>query len=56
MDILQASSLIKQKAKELGFAACGIAKAEHVDEKAIAEIEEWLSEGYAAGMEYMTRF
>ena len=51
MDISQASSLIKQKAKEIGFAACGIAKAEPVDEKAIAEIEEWLSEGYAAGMD-----
>ena len=55
MDISQASSLIKQKAKEIGFAACGIAKAEPVDEKAIAEIEEWLSEGYAAGMDYMTK-
>lgn len=49
----QASSLIKQKAKQLGFVACGIVKAEPVEESAVAEQEEWLAKGYAAGMEYM---
>ena len=53
MTIEEASILIKQKAQSLGFSACGIAKAEAVDSDAVKEQEEWLSLGYAAGMEYM---
>lgn len=53
MTLEQASSNIKQAAKQLGFAACGIAKAEAVDEDAVKEQEDWLAQGYAAGMEYM---
>ena len=49
----EASILIKQKAYELGFSACGIAKAEAVDASAVAEQEEWLAKGFAAGMDYM---
>lgn len=51
----QLSNLIKQKALELGFSACGIARAEAVDDVAIGEMEEWLAKGYAAGMDYMHR-
>lgn len=53
MTIEEASFLIKQKAKSLGFSACGISKAEAVDKEAILEQEEWLALGYAAGMDYM---
>lgn len=53
MDTIQASCLIKQKAVELGFSACGIAKAEPVDEDAIREHEQWLSRGNAAEMWYL---
>lgn len=53
MTIDLASVLIKQKAIDLGFAACGIAKAEPVDLEAVNEQEEWLTKGYAADMDYM---
>lgn len=51
----EASVLIKQKAYELGFSACGIVKAEAVDTLAVAEQEEWLAKGFAAGMDYMQK-
>ena len=55
MTIEEASTAIKRKAVELGFSACGIAKAAPVSEHAIAEHEEWLQKGYAAGMDYLHR-
>lgn len=55
MTISQATSLIKKKTVELGFSACGIAKAEPVGTEVVAHQEEWLSRGYAAGMDYMHR-
>lgn len=48
------TSLIKQEAKRLGFASCGIAKAEHLDDDA-RRLEKWLSNGYNGKMEYMER-
>ena len=51
----EASLLIKRKAQSLGFSACGIAIAEAVDNDAVNEQEEWLSLGYAAGMDYMQK-
>ena len=43
---------IKQTARELGFDYCGIAKAEKLDADA-RRLENWLSKGYQAGMQYM---
>lgn len=37
MELLEAAVLIKKKALELGFSACGIAKAEAVDEEAVGQ-------------------
>lgn len=55
MTIDQASLLIKQKAIDLGFTACGIAKAGPVDFDAVNEYEEWLAKGYAADMDYLQK-
>ncbi len=43
---------LKEKATELGFDACGVAKATALtDQKAV--LSEWLDKGYHAGMAYM---
>ena len=55
MKLLEAAVLIKKKALELGFSACGIAKADAVDEEAVRENEEWLNRGCAAGMDYLNK-
>lgn len=55
MTIDQASLLIKQKAIDLGFTACGIAKAGPVDFDAVNEYEEWLAKGCAADMDYLQK-
>ena len=47
-----AARLIKAKASELGFLACGIAKAEHLDQEA-PRLERWLREGKHGQMGYM---
>ena len=44
---------IKAEAKRLGFFACGIAKAEPVDEVTSHHFRQWLREGHQAGMSYM---
>jgi epoxyqueuosine reductase len=46
------TQLIKTWAKELGFEAAGIARARYLEEEA-PRLEEWLSTGYHAGMQYM---
>lgn len=46
------SNLIKQKALQLGFSACGIAKAEYL-QKEENHIHDWLQKGYHAKMNYM---
>ncbi len=44
--------LIKDKAKELGFSACGIAKAEFLEQEAPV-LEQWLKSGMHGQMAYM---
>ncbi|MES2798624.1 MAG: tRNA epoxyqueuosine(34) reductase QueG [Bacteroidota bacterium] len=44
--------LIQQKAKELGFFYCGIAKAEFLEEEA-PQLEQWLQRSYHGKMGYM---
>ena len=43
---------IKNKAGELGFYACGISKADYLEEDAI-RLRKWLENGYHSGMSYM---
>jgi epoxyqueuosine reductase len=45
---------LKAEARRLGFDACGISKAEPLDEEA-RRLEAWLSEGRHASMEWMAR-
>lgn len=46
------SQYIKQKALELGFSACGIAKAEPAESETVY-LDRWIAEGCHAGMRYM---
>lgn len=46
------AALIKQKAKELGFLSCGIAKADFLEKEA-PRLENWLNAGYNGKMAYM---
>ena len=45
---------IKEEAARLGFDACGISKAEHLDEEAI-RLETWLNQGRHGTMAWMER-
>lgn len=47
------SEKIKAEAHRLGFFACGIAKAEPVDDETAAVFKKWLSDGNHADMAYM---
>ena len=49
------SQLIKQRAAELGFSACGIVKAEAVNAATRKEFEEWITQGAHGEMGYMAR-
>ncbi|MCX6183403.1 MAG: tRNA epoxyqueuosine(34) reductase QueG [Bacteroidetes bacterium] len=49
------SEIIKQKAMELGFMACGISKAEFLEEEA-PRLEKWLSENRNGEMKYMENY
>lgn len=49
----KAVALIKKKAADLGFGACGIAEAAPVSETAATGLQQWLDAGYAADMAYM---
>ena len=53
MELSESIKLIKQKAIELGFSACGVAKADHVEEIAVKEYEACLAKGFGAGMNYL---
>ena len=56
-DIHQQEALagrLKAEAQRLGFEACGIAKAEKLDEEA-RRLEAWLVKGHHASMNYMAR-
>ncbi|WP_293711858.1 tRNA epoxyqueuosine(34) reductase QueG [uncultured Parabacteroides sp.] len=46
---------IKDKAKELGFDACGIAEVSSADTEALF-FDRWIAEGYHAGMKYMENY
>ncbi len=50
----QHTDLIKTEAARLGFMSCGIAKAVQLDDDA-RRLEQWLNNGYQAGMHYMER-
>ena len=52
MNKTAATTLIKQKAYELGFDFCGISKAEFLDEEA-RRLEQWLNNGMHGQMSYM---
>ncbi len=47
------SAAIKRRARELGFDLCGIAPAAAHPE--LASFREWLTRGYAGGMDYLAR-
>lgn len=48
------SNKIKAEALRLGFSACGIAKAEPVDEATASAFRSWLADGSNADMEYLS--
>lgn len=50
----QLSAFIKQEAASLGFAACGIAPSERLDEDT-RRLDDWLQKGFHAGMDYMQK-
>lgn len=52
MEKLELTSFIKHRASEIGFTACGVARAEKL-EKESQQLKEWLHEQRHAGMEYM---
>jgi epoxyqueuosine reductase len=52
LDINTITQLIKTKAKELGFDACGIAKAEKLTGEE-PRLKNWLDKGFNGGMDYM---
>ena len=49
------STLIKKKAKELGFDACGIAEVASADTEVLF-FDRWIADGYHAGMKYMENY
>lgn len=53
---LKCSLDIKSEACNLGFFACGIAKAEPVDGAVARSLKRWLAEGDNAGMAYMNNY
>lgn len=50
----QHAQAIKKEALRLGFEACGISKAEHLDEEAL-RLESWLNAGHHGSMTWMER-
>ncbi|MEA3505098.1 MAG: tRNA epoxyqueuosine(34) reductase QueG [Bacteroidota bacterium] len=48
------TAFIKAQALEMGFIACGIAKADYLDNHA-DRYNEWIKNGYHANMDYMAR-
>lgn len=47
------TSRLSRLASEAGFHACGVARADAVDEQASASFRRWIEEGHNAGMGYM---
>lgn len=52
MDRARATAIVKQLAKEQGFMACGISKADFLEEEATG-LEQWLNKGYHGDMKWM---
>jgi len=48
------TSLLKQQALDLGFDACGIAKAQALSQETV-HLQAWLAAGAQAGMDFMSR-
>ncbi|HOI28255.1 MAG TPA: tRNA epoxyqueuosine(34) reductase QueG [Melioribacteraceae bacterium] len=48
------NQIVIEKARELGFDLVGFAKAERLTDE-LSHLNEWLSRGYNAGMDYMNR-
>ncbi|MCB0795605.1 MAG: tRNA epoxyqueuosine(34) reductase QueG [Flavobacteriales bacterium] len=53
-DLRERSDGIKKKARELGFLACGVARAAYLEEEA-PRLERWLRQGKQGAMGYMER-
>ena len=47
------ADIIKKKALEMGFSACGIAKVEEVESEEMNFLDKWLNKQYQAEMNYM---
>lgn len=56
MDKTTLSVAIKEEALRLGFAACGIAKADRVSAEAEEELRSWLRDGREADMTWMNNY
>ena len=52
--VLQAQT-IKAEAARLGFSACGLARAERVDQMQEARFRKWIAEGKHGEMDYLAR-
>lgn len=52
----QLSCTLKAEARRLGFFACGIARADAVDEDTACHVHHWLDDGDNAGMAYMNNY
>lgn len=52
--VLQAQT-IKAEASRLGFSACGLARAERVDQMQEARFRKWIAEGKHGEMDYLAR-
>ena len=50
----QHAAIVKQIAQDLGFMACGISKADFLEEEA-PRLEQWLTQNYHGEMGYMAR-
>ena len=54
LEAVKKAEIIKQKAKDLGFLACGISRADFLAEEKV-RLEEWLVERRHGEMSYMER-
>jgi len=54
MDTLTLTMKVRQKARDLGFHACGFSRAQHLDKEA-HRLEQWLNEGRHGTMGWMER-